>query len=625
MTDSSAPLPNPEFQLPVITPPTGSGERATPVPRHRGRAVPLHLLRVALFVITLAMIRVHSQRQTENSTGETAPTVTLFDVWNSFPEATAISADDSGRNLLTVRNANGDPLGYVVQTSPASDSIVGFSGPTNVLVAFDGDDRVVGAEILWSRDTREHVDMILADGRLLAAWKGKTWNELARHLSQRESVLVDAVSGATLTSFAIAESVALRLTGERPTSLKFPEELRIEEVKEFFNSGDVLEPSDRIPGLVEVLHEKGMCQGYVLRTSPAADNIAGYQGPTDTLIAFNDPADRRQNIPKVLGIRLRSSFDNEDPDNPGSDYVGYVRQDTYFLKLFNGKTLAELAALDLVEDRVEGVSGATMTSMAVAEGIIAAAKFAERQRVEAAVAGETGKERSPEGLVHWTWRTVVSGVIVALGISIGFFSGPFRRGWPRRLFQVAVIGLLGIVNGDLLSQAVLAGWAQNGVPWRLAPGLVLVVASALLVPMVSRHQPYCQHLCPHGAVQQILIRRLRWQWKVPRRVHLALSTLPFLLLLAVVVIVMSTLPVSLVDLEPFDAWVIGLVGVAAATIAIVGLVASLFVPMAYCRYGCPTGALLQFLRFHGRSDRVSVQDVAAVLLTAVSVTFVLAG
>ena len=88
---------------------------------------------------------------------------------------------------------------------------------------------------------------------------------------------------------------------------------------------------------------------------------------------------------------------------------------------------------------------------------------------------------------------------------------------------------------------------------------------------------------------------------------------------------MSALPVSLVDLEPFDAWVIGLAGVAAATIAIVGLVASLFVPMAYCRYGCPTGALLQFLRFHGRSDRVSVQDVAAVLLTAISVTFVLAG
>ena len=76
------------------------------------------------------------------------------------------------------------------------------------------------------------------------------------------------------------------------------------------------------------------------------------------------------------------------------------------------------------------------------------------------------------------------------------------------------------------------------------------------------------------------------------------------------------------DLEPFDAWVIGLAGVAAATIAIVGLVASLFVPMAYCRYGCPTGALLQFLRFHGRSDRLSIQDAAAAALTILAIGFV---
>ena len=39
----------------------------------------------------------------------------------------------------------------------------------------------------------------------------------------------------------------------------------------------------------------------------------------------------------------------------------------------------------------------------------------------------------------------------------------------------------------------------------------------------------------------------------------------------------------------------------AVTIAIVGIVISLFLPMGYCQYGCPTGAVLGYLRRHGRS------------------------
>lgn len=574
-----------------------------------------------MFVTTLAMIRIHFQRQLASTTANAPPNLTMDEVRELFPKASSFASAPARGNSLPILDVDGEPLGYVVQTSPESDSIIGFSGPTNVLVGFDKADRVVGAGILWSRDTQEHLEMILADGRLLGAWKGKSWEELAEHLSRPETAQVDAVSGATLTSLSIAESVALRLTGERPTSLKFPDELRIEEIKDVFQSGEKLAPSDKLPGFADVLHEKGMRQGRVLRTSPAADNITGYQGPTDTLIIFDDEYGRD---PQVIGIRLRHSFDNEDPDNPGSDYVGYVRQDEYFLNLFNGKTLAELASMDLFGEQVEGVSGATMTSMAVAEGIVAAAKSAQQRLAEKKdqSADNAQSRKTLAESIHLTWRTVVSGIIVALGVSIGSFTRLFRRGYSRRVFQLAVIVLLGIVNGDLVSQAVLVGWAQSGVPWQFAPGLLIVVVAALLVPMVSRQQPYCQHICPHGAVQQMLIRRVPWQWKIPRRVHLALSTVPFLLLAAVVVIPLARWPFSLVNLEPFDAWVIGLAGVAAATIAIVGLIASLFVPMAYCRYGCPTGALLQYLRFHGRSDRFSLQDGAAVFLTLVAIGFV---
>jgi len=73
---------------------------------------------------------------------------------------------------------------------------------------------------------------------------------------------------------------------------------------------------------------------------------------------------------------------------------------------------------------------------------------------------------------------------------------------------------------------------------------------------------------------------------------------------------------SLVDLEPFDAWVYAVAGWPTLAIAGVGIVASLFVPMAYCRYGCPVGALLRFLAHSGQWSR---RDTAASALVLVAV------
>jgi polyferredoxin len=93
-----------------------------------------------------------------------------------------------------------------------------------------------------------------------------------------------------------------------------------------------------------------------------------------------------------------------------------------------------------------------------------------------------------------------------------------------------------------------------------------------------------------------------------------MKLLPGVLLAWCVAVAMLHLPFSLVDIEPFDAWVWRIAGWATITIAVVGLAASLFVPMAYCRYGCPTGAMLEFLRFNAHSDRWSPRDWTALAL-----------
>jgi NosR/NirI family transcriptional regulator, nitrous oxide reductase regulator len=70
--------------------------------------------------------------------------------------------------------------------------------------------------------------------------------------------------------------------------------------------------------------------------------------------------------------------------------------------------------------------------------------------------------------------------------------------------------------------------------------------------------------------------------------------------------------------EPFDAYLWKAAGWATISIAIGGLIASLFVPMAYCHYGCPTGALLNFVRKHGAKDRFGRREIAALLLVALA-------
>lgn len=339
---------------------------------------------------------------------------------------------------------------------------------------------------------------------------------------------------------------------------------------------------------------QGAALGYVLRTAPVSDAIIGYRGWTDTLVAF-DPALR------VLGVSIRASQDTRE-------HVADVRDDRSFMKLWNGKSWDEIARVTPQQAGIEGVSGASMTSMAMAEGIM--------RRLHAADAALA----IPPPPLRFAPRDIGLVAVIAIALVLAFH-GVHGRPWLRRSFQIAVIGYVGFINGDLLAQSLIVGWTQAGaVPWRTAPGLVLLLATALAVPLAARKPIYCHHICPHGAAQMLLHRMAPKRWRINLRADFArgLRWLPALLLGTVIVISMLVLPIDLAHIEPFDAYVIRTAGWATIAIAIAGLIASLFVPMAYCHYGCPTGALLEFVRGRGLTDRFSQRDVAALLLVALA-------
>ena len=63
--------------------------------------------------------------------------------------------------------------------------------------------------------------------------------------------------------------------------------------------------------------------------------------------------------------------------------------------------------------------------------------------------------------------------------------------------------------------------------------------------------------------------------------------------------------------EPFDAWAFRGAVLVSTVIAVLGLVASVFVPQAYCRFGCLTGSLLKFVRSHGANDCFGLRELIA--------------
>ena len=141
--------------------------------------------------------------------------------------------------------------------------------------------------------------------------------------------------------------------------------------------------------------------------------------------------------------------------------------------------------------------------------------------------------------------------------------------------------------------------------------------SSEVLPITTRKNVYCSHLCPHGAAQQLLMRFVKPKRSVPAAFRPWLGALPWALLALAILVALFHLPLNLVDIEPFDAYLPTVAGVAALVIFVVSLVASCFSPMAYCRYGCPTGALLDHLRLHGRADRFTWRD--AVMLGCLAV------
>jgi len=543
----------------------------------RIRVWAVRLFRAGLLIAVFLVLRFQ---------GERAPSagITLDDVRHYFPESLALREGD---NLTTVLGEEDATLGFVVKTLPISGNVVGYAGPSDVLIAFDADGHVIGARLLWSGDTPEHTEAVHQSPTFFEAFRGWTFS------GDNDASAIDAVSGATLTSLAIVESVAVRLGGELP-SLKFPDPITLNDVQRIFPEAAALDTSTSDSRRLIVTDASGARLGDVLRTSPVSDAITGYQGPSEVLIGLQPNG-------RVQGITLGKTYDNQR-------YADYVREDRRFTREHRDATLKELAQLDVDQVWADGVSGATMTSGAVMEAAIHYARTTLEPTRQTSADARSFQLRLRDGIT-----------LLAIGLACLFAFTRLRANrkakWVLQLYLVLVLGLWA---GDMVSLAVLGGWAEGAVPLRSAPGLVALVAAAFVLPWSTGKPVYCQHLCPHGAAQELIYRIVPGRARLPRWLHRVLSALPYLVLAAGVMIATVGLPLSLSAIEPFDAWIFGIGGVATVVIALIGLAASAFVPQAYCKYGCPTGLILDYARTRRREVSLSGRDALATGLIALA-------
>ena len=129
------------------------------------------------------------------------PVSTLEELQKAFPKAAYVELTEKA--TYAVKDKAGKVIGTVLLSSPYSDDIKGFNGPTPLQIAMDKQGRIVEVRVLDNDETPNFLNRVINAG-FLESWNGLTANEAL----DKE---VDAVSGATYSSNGIQKSLKARL------------------------------------------------------------------------------------------------------------------------------------------------------------------------------------------------------------------------------------------------------------------------------------------------------------------------------------------------------------------------------------------------------------------------------
>ena len=244
------------------------------------------------------------------------------------------------------------------------------------------------------------------------------------------------------------------------------------------------------------------------------------------------------------------------------------------LSRWNGMTLSEAAT-----SSVDGVSGATYSSNAIIGNVRSAAAY-----------GANVESSSSNFFADIDLKDIIGLLVVLMGAFITFLKIKNKKLMTLQLILNVVV--LGFWCGYFLSLTTFASWATNGVNLSLSIVTITMFIVILIMPLFNRKGSYCYIHCPMGSTQELIGKLPIKKWKMKQSLTKRLNNLRYYILSALLFLMWLGVGVDLINYEIFSAFIISSASTVVLIMAVVFMLLSLFIPRPYCRFVCPTGALL---------------------------------
>ena len=331
---------------------------------------------------------------------------------------------------------------------------------------------------------------------------------------------------------------------------------------------------------------------FVVNTKPLAKDVQGYGGPVPLKIHIKDG--------RVAAVEA-------EPNAESPDFFNRARE---LLNHWQNKSVDEALA-----EEVDAVSGATFSSRAIIANMQRGLAYAKQHGqwgedgsvgaadtsaspIEGGSAGALETSAPPivgnsVGAADTSAPPIVALIVVLLGAVVPLFYNNRRLHLVQLAVNVVVLGLWTgtFVSYTLFLRIFAGGVSVSAIGALAAPLLMLIVA--LIYPLAGRSGHYCANICPFGSAQELAGKLSRRKLRITPRVLKLLSVLRNLLWGVLMALLLTGTCTAWIDYELFTAFLYSSASVWVIVLAALFLVLSVWVPRPYCRFVCPTGALVK--------------------------------
>ena len=319
---------------------------------------------------------------------------------------------------------------------------------------------------------------------------------------------------------------------------------------------------------------------FVVNTKPLAKDVQGYGGPVPLKIHIKDG--------RVAAVEAEPNAESPDFFNRAKELLNH----------WQNKSVDEA-----LTEEVDAVSGATFSSRAIIANMQRGLAYAKQhgQWGEDGSVGALGTSAPPivgsggnsVGALETSAPPIVALVVVLLGAVVPLFYNNRRLHLVQLAVNVVVLGLWTgtFVSYTLFMRIFAGGVSLSAIGALAAPLLMLIVA--LIYPLAGRSGHYCANICPFGSAQELAGKLSRRKLRITPRVLKLLSVLRNLLWGVLMALLLTGTCTAWIDYELFTAFLYSSASVWVTVLAALFLVLSVWVPRPYCRFVCPTGALVK--------------------------------